>query len=1091
MNKQKSKLYIIGCTVIGISALLLIYFVLVFAGLVHVTQNKLVFTSGSAEKIYDGTPLTCDEWRFSEGRLQTGHHVQAVLSGTVTLPGTVPNTLYVKILDDQGLDVTGEYEIECRPGNLTVFGLPLVFESGSASKPYDGTPLSSDACVLASGALMEGHVYEAVSVGMITEVGSVSNLIQVKIYDEKTGEDVSIFYDIELHHGTLTILGEGQTDPIGGNSGGGNGGGGAAGSVTGDINDANKNPQDTGVLFEVATNRAGQLLLRQMVYGNYLGNGWAKDPGWENNTIGMDPDFLTALALKDSGFATDTLQIAFRTSCGYMAPYYYTGGELEALREGFKEGRIYFGSYIPFAFERESYGTLTDAYAVEEEIYRSFVYETYLSLPATTVDAMRSIAREAGLDTDADREKLIRAVASYIRKAATYNMNYAPYPEGVDTAVYFLTEAKEGVCRHYATAAVAMYRALGIPARYAVGYSVTSTGRGWVAVEGKNGHAWAEVYVDGLGWVSVDPTGGSGGLGGEGGGGGEDGPTSAMAPEETDNLNNRGSGGGGGNGNSLLFIYVSDSSGKLLFRQRSYGDYKKVSWGAATAYRGSTLPWNPLNAAAMTLQETQDGRYATIRILMAGDATYLSPYYQVLHDLSAGSGDVYVEKTMYSQYMYQLSYLPFDYLDNAGLTRPLDPWALGAKDYESFVHGEYLELPADTREQIEAIILAQGFADIPNQRQLIRAVRDYVRNAAVYNEEYADYPEDVDTAIYFLTESKEGVCRHFATAATVLYRALGIPARYTVGYSSYATAGKEIEVTTQQGHAWVEIYLDNIGWVAIDPTPSQVDEDEAWTLSPEALEKEYDGTPLSAVGADVKLRGGALLPGHTIVAEVEGEITEVGTGLSRIVSYRVLDADGNDVTDQYPIRPETGSLTVYPISLEVTTGGGSKSYDGTPLVNPDWQLTEGKVLPGHTLLAGTTGSITKVGLLFNTLAWDVVDAEGRSVAHCYKMQVVSGVLGVLPADLTVKAQSTTMIYTPPTGEAEPGYDTVSFPKYDLEGVFPEGHTLAVDFLNVPYSVGLYDNVILGVTVYNAQGEDVTNCFSIHYVNGQIKILPPT
>jgi transglutaminase-like putative cysteine protease len=54
----------------------------------------------------------------------------------------------------------------------------------------------------------------------------------------------------------------------------------------------------------------------------------------------------------------------------------------------------------------------------------------------------------------------------------------------------------------------------------------------------------------------------------------------------------------------------------------------------------------------------------------------------------------------------------------------------------------------------------------------------------------------------------------------MLFRALGIPARYTVGFFAEAKSGESVDVTAQNAHAWVEVYVDNIGWVYVEVTGS-------------------------------------------------------------------------------------------------------------------------------------------------------------------------------------------------------------------------------------------------------------------------------
>jgi transglutaminase-like putative cysteine protease len=72
----------------------------------------------------------------------------------------------------------------------------------------------------------------------------------------------------------------------------------------------------------------------------------------------------------------------------------------------------------------------------------------------------------------------------------------------------FLFEARRGFCEHYASAFVVLMRAAGIPARVVTGYlggEFNSIGKYFI-VRQSDAHAWAEVWMDGQGWVRVDPT---------------------------------------------------------------------------------------------------------------------------------------------------------------------------------------------------------------------------------------------------------------------------------------------------------------------------------------------------------------------------------------------------------------------------------------------------------------------------------------------------------------------------------------------------------------------------------------------------------
>ncbi len=79
---------------------------------------------------------------------------------------------------------------------------------------------------------------------------------------------------------------------------------------------------------------------------------------------------------------------------------------------------------------------------------------------------------------------------------------------------------------------------------------------------------------------------------------------------------------------------------------------------------------------------------------------------------------------------------------------------------------------------------------------------------------------DGDQLSLFLKETHRGYCSYFAFAMTRLCRAAGIPARVAVGFvtdPSVSTLGF-VPVRADQAHAWVEVWLDDHGWITFDPT---------------------------------------------------------------------------------------------------------------------------------------------------------------------------------------------------------------------------------------------------------------------------------
>lgn len=80
-------------------------------------------------------------------------------------------------------------------------------------------------------------------------------------------------------------------------------------------------------------------------------------------------------------------------------------------------------------------------------------------------------------------------------------------------------------------------------------------------------------------------------------------------------------------------------------------------------------------------------------------------------------------------------------------------------------------------------------------------------------------PAGVDPVQYFLQDSQRGYCMHFASAATLLLRMMGIPARYVSGFTTALVDGKTVEVPDYAAHAWVEVWMENVGWYPVEVTP--------------------------------------------------------------------------------------------------------------------------------------------------------------------------------------------------------------------------------------------------------------------------------
>lgn len=125
-----------------------------------------------------------------------------------------------------------------------------------------------------------------------------------------------------------------------------------------------------------------------------------------------------------------------------------------------------------------------------------------------------AVAVTAGATTAFDKADRLRSWFTDPASGFVYSLEVPAGTSG-DLLLDFLT-LKQGYCEQYATAMAVMLRAVGVPARVAVGFTQgVPDGSGAYVVNSHDAHAWVEVPFDGAGWVEFDPTPLGGGQGGQ------------------------------------------------------------------------------------------------------------------------------------------------------------------------------------------------------------------------------------------------------------------------------------------------------------------------------------------------------------------------------------------------------------------------------------------------------------------------------------------------------------------------------------------------------------------------------------------------
>lgn len=146
--------------------------------------------------------------------------------------------------------------------------------------------------------------------------------------------------------------------------------------------------------------------------------------------------------------------------------------------------------------------------------------------------------------------------------------------------------------------------------------------------------------------------------------------------------------------------------------------------------------------------------------------------------------------------------------------------------YRSFAENFYTEIDPDTEKQVTGLFFPDGVDKLSFQEITVQ-IRQILRSEMEYTKTPGTYSENQDLLTWFLEEKHGGNAVAYATAAVMAYRAAGYPARYVEGYhlseadaASMQEEGRTTAIlTTQNAHAWAEVYMAGVGWMPVEVVP--------------------------------------------------------------------------------------------------------------------------------------------------------------------------------------------------------------------------------------------------------------------------------
>lgn len=133
-------------------------------------------------------------------------------------------------------------------------------------------------------------------------------------------------------------------------------------------------------------------------------------------------------------------------------------------------------------------------------------WERALQLPEESNPRSRELAARWRAGSNDDAAVVQRALRHFAEQPFYYTRT--PPALGDDPVDEFMFQSRQGFCEHFAAAFVTLMRAADVPARVVTGYQGGELNElgDYLIIRQSNAHAWAEVWLDGRGWVRVDPT---------------------------------------------------------------------------------------------------------------------------------------------------------------------------------------------------------------------------------------------------------------------------------------------------------------------------------------------------------------------------------------------------------------------------------------------------------------------------------------------------------------------------------------------------------------------------------------------------------
>lgn len=1004
-------------------------------GTLEIVPREITIKTESEQEVYDNTHLVNFNYQITEGSLINGHSSNVISAYGIIDVGKIDNRLEIGIINQDSEDVSHNYHITYDYGQLEILPRIIKVKTFSAEKPYDGTPLFNLNYDIIEGSFVSDHFLHIMDYATITDVGKTDNNLEFVVLNANHNS-VSHNYEIISEYGVLEVTPH---------------------EITIQTGSAQKEYDGSGLSDESLIVSEGILASDHEIH--VIGS-------TEITMIGVTENQLSIQILDENGLdVTSEYVISFDYGLLSVNPVILEISTPSAEK-----------SYDGIALSRKdweiTHGSLLEGHELNVEVSgeiteigeesNTFTYEI-LDENGNDVSNYYAVVENFGtLEVTTNKIELVIISESDSKSydgTPLINHNWS-----IKEGQILENHTLEVIVTGEITEIGKIENSFSFTIRDENGDDVTQsiyeieTFPGILKVFGEDENGENEPRgneISSVGWTPQD-------------------------------------------GNTVLFKIFSEISDQVYLRDLSYGDYNKSGWELPVIYN-SPHNINPLSFPYLAMGDSIPSVLIEIQTIMSGLSYYL-PYYAV-DGFYDNINDVYLNHKY--GIGYTVNHIPITNVQYDQYSLENTSYEIMEKEYRTFVYNTYLQLPLDTKMSLLEIASKNGLN--ADSVSIITDVKNYIQNAAKYNLNFKQIPSNVDFAIYFLEHSREGICQHFAMSATVMYRALGIPARYVTGFTQHTKANTWVDVTPMQAHAWVEIYVDGFGWIPIEVTAGGPEGQGGGSqegsgagssgcscnqlniidITSGNASKYYDGLPL--VNKNYAIEG-SLRPGHSLIVDIMGSITLVGEVANEFTAY-IMDENGEDVSSQYTLRMNFGSLVVVPDNqkpiIELQVYNSKYIYNDIVYkhANEDYWIPSHNLPEGYSIsleILGETRLTERVITKIDRTTIKIFNENMMDVTNQFNIVFYDGSIEVLKRHLAIKIYETQKYY-----DGEP---LTSDNLYILQGSLVEGHRIEAKTGGSIINVGVTNNYIYQLTIFNEVGMDVTKNYHVLRYNSELIIL---